>query len=297
MSGILGKIVTTAAKTVSKNAAKSAISKKGISELAEEASTKPSALRELENLPAGAVAKQIDETSEVAQKVVPSIEPKNKIKAYKLFKQSKKTGELYPLYVKMKGNKPLEIGKWIKAEIGEQAPSGRVKSSLGELAFRPGFHGGDMPIATHIGRKVDPITLKPTRRGQPNVRADNHVWAEVEFGDDVDWQSIANSRMQLTKDGKPNLATAHITDRLPDGGHYRYKTNPNMTGNWIIGGEMKINRLLSDDEVKAINNQFGVSDLPRLKDLKVQQPGLLIDKKSGGSIERNPYGTNYQRMI
>lgn len=294
MTGILSKVGNAVAKGLTKNAAKSAVAKEGISELAEEVATKPTVLKQLTELPTGAIAKQLDETAEVVQDIVPTIEPKNKITAYKLFKQNKRTGDLYPLFVKMKGNKPLEVGKWLKAEIGEQAPSGRVKSSLGELAYRPGFHGGDMPIATHIGRKIDPITLKGTRKGQPTVRADNHVWAEVEFGDDVDWQSIANSRMQLTKDGKPNLATAHITDRLPDGGHYRYKTNPNMTGNWIIGGEMKINRVLSDDEVKAINNKFGVSDLPRLKDLT---PPKNVDKKSGGSIERNPYGTNYQRMI
>jgi hypothetical protein len=57
---------------------------------------------------------------------------------------------------------------------------------------------------------------------------------------------------------------AHITDQVPLGGFYRYKTNPNMTGNWLIGGNMKVNRVLPDEEVKAINDAAGTADLPRL---------------------------------
>jgi hypothetical protein len=37
-----------------------------------------------------------------------------------------------------------------------------------------------------------------------------------------------------------------------------------MTGNWLISGGMKVNRVLGDDEVKAINDAHGVADLPRL---------------------------------
>jgi hypothetical protein len=36
-----------------------------------------------------------------------------------------------------------------------------------------------------------------------------------------------------------------------------------MTGEWLIGGNMKVNRVLTDDEVRAINEAAGVSDLPR----------------------------------
>jgi hypothetical protein len=61
--------------------------------------------------------------------------------------------------------------------------------------------------------------------------------------------------------------TAHITDELPKGGHYRYKTDPNMTGQWMISGEMKVNRVLTDDEVTEINNAAGVADLAILPKL------------------------------
>ena len=219
------------------------------------------------------VSKQADEVGESLQKVYGNIKPPKKTtKAYKLFKADKK-GNLYPLFVKMQGNKPLELNKWTKAEAGEINPkTGKVKSSLGDLAYRPGFHGGDLPIATHIGGKKGKVT-------KPNYRKDNQVWAEVEFGDDVDWQSVANSRALKNKNGSINVKTAHITDQVPEGGVYRYKTNPNMTGNWLIGGELKINRIVPDKEVKNINDRAGVADLPRLKDLQLAEGGTVMKKQ------------------
>ena len=180
--------------------------------------------------------------------------PGKTVKAYKLFRR--KGDQLYPLFVN--AEKPVPMGEWIDAEEGPQGKAqGKVKSKLGDLAYRPGWHAGDLPVATHIGGKSSP-DLKA-----PDYRPDNHVWAEVEMPNDVDWQSEANARAKVNKAGQPILNTAHITDQLPKGGFYRYKTNPNMTGNWLIGGSMKVNRVLSDEEVKTINDQAGTADLPR----------------------------------
>jgi hypothetical protein len=174
--------------------------------------------------------------------------PQKTVKAYKLFR-TKGDGKLYPLFVN--ADKPVPMGEWLEAEEGPQGKAqGRVKSKIGDLAYRPGWHAGDLPIATHIGGKSDPSLKKP------DYRPDNHVWAEVEMAADKDWQSVANSRGKGVK--------AHITDQVPLGGFYRYKTNPNMTGNWLIGGNMKVNRVLPDEEVKAINDAAGTADLPRL---------------------------------
>jgi hypothetical protein len=110
--------------------------------------------------------------------------------------------------------------------------------------------------------------------------------------DDVDWQSVANSRMESTKAGAPKPATAHITDQVPFGGHYRYKTNPNMTGNWMIGGSMKVNRVLGDDEVKAINDANGAADLPRLARAdggQVEDGSMLIhDEDRVRAVQKQP---------
>ena len=196
--------------------------------------------------------------------------PKKTVKAYKLFRtDKKKPGKLFPLFVD--ANTPVETGKWLAAKEGEMRGS-KVKSKIGDLAYRPGWHAGDLPVATHIGEKSDP-KLKA-----PDTRPDNHVWAEVEMPHDKDWQTEANKR-GTNAQGKVVPVKAHITDQIPHGGHYRYKTNSNMTGNWLIGGAMKVNRVLSDAEVKKINKAAGVADLPRRKKTSMQELA------SGGSTK------------
>jgi len=198
-------------------------------------------------------------------------EPKKTVKAYKLFRvHPKHPGKLFPLFVD--ANTPVEMGKWIAAKEGEMA-NGKVKSKIGPLAYRPGWHAGDLPVATHIGEKSDPALTAP------DVRPENHAWAEVEMPHDVDWQSVANER-GVNKQGRLIPSRAHITDQLPVGGHYRYKTNPNMTGNWLIGGSMKVNRMLSDKEVAKINKAAGAADLPRQKPFDPKKFGFA----KGGAI-------------
>jgi hypothetical protein len=197
--------------------------------------------------------------------------PKNTVKAYKLFRvHPKHPGKLFPLFVN--ANEPVEMNKWVDAKEGEMAGD-KVKSKIGPLAYRPGWHAGDLPVATHIGEKSDPNLTAP------DVRPANHVWAEVEMPHDVDWQSVANERGMNPK-GKLIARNAHITDQIPKGGHYRYKTNSNMTGNWLIGGSMKVNRVLQDKEVKAINKAAGAADLPRTRPFKAKDYGFA----SGGVV-------------
>lgn len=206
-----------------------------------------------------------DETIQFSLRRKP--DPKNTVKAYKLFRvDAKKPGQLFPLFVN--ANDPVQIGQWLDADIGEQTAGGKVKSKLGPLAFRPGWHAGDLPIATHIGGKSDNTLTAP------DTRPDNQVWAEVEMAADRDWQTEANARARRNKDGEIILNTAHITDRIPEDGFYRYKTNANMTGNWLIGGSMKVNRVLSDAEVEQINSAAGTADLPRAKPFDAAKYGF-----------------------
>jgi hypothetical protein len=180
--------------------------------------------------------------------------PKSTVTAYKLFRvDEKRPGELFPLFVN--ANESVPLGAWHDADVGPTTDAGKVKSKLGPLAYRPGWHAGDLPLATHIGEG------KP-----PQYRPKNQVWAEVELPDDVDWQSEA-TRRGTNAQGKVVPVKAHITDQVPEDGFYRYKTNPNMTGNWLIGGSMKVNRVLSDAEVAAINQAQGLADLPRREPL------------------------------
>lgn len=233
--------------------------------------------------------------------------PRRTVKAYKLFRVDKRhPGKLFPLFVN--ANKPIPMGVWVDAEAGELTPGGKVRSRLGDLAYRPGFHGGDIPLATHIGdfseeqlreqarinairnqAKVDRGISNTDRRGKrainkefpypswattPSLRSSSQVWAEVDMPDDVDWHSEAQSRMQYTKKNEPKPGTAEIKDTIPFGGHYRYKTSPRMTGDWMISGNMRINRVLTDEQVSRINNAEGTRDLTRKEPLDLAQFGF-----------------------
>ena len=108
----------------------------------------------------------------------------------------------------------------------------------------------------------------------PVYRPKNQVWAEVDLAADKDWQTLALARAERTKEGLIKPQTAHITDQVPYEGFYRYKTNPNMTGEWLIGGDMKVKRILTDEEVAAINAAGGFKDLPRQHPLDLRALGL-----------------------
>ena len=226
-------------------------------------------------------------------------DPEKTVTAYKLFRVEKdRPGELFPLFVPVWGEggpqkfsnrdprrhgEGLPLGQWYDAEVGEAAPATKtgkpqVKSKLGGLAFRPGWHAGDLPIATHIGEKSDESL------NAPDLRAPNQVWAEVELPDDVDWQTEANKR-GVNKKGVLIAREAHITDQIPEDGFYRYKTNSNMTGNWLIGGSMKVNRILSDAEVKAINDAAGTADLPRAEPFDAKAYGLSFSKRQTDGVQ------------
>jgi len=252
---------------------------------AEDASLLDLGISAIGAIPGGKSASKVVETaSKVADDVVEASQsiakldnyvPKKTVTAYKLVKE--KNGKFYPLFVAQgKEKSDFPVGEWIKAEAGELSPKGKVKSSIGELAYRPGFHAGDLPIATHIGGKSSKAATKP------DYRPDDQVWVEIEMADDVDWGSEALKRAEKTKDGRIKSVTAHITDMVPTGGHYRYKTNPNMTGEWLIGGEMKVTRVLDDAEVKKINESAGVSDLPRKSELPKTE-------MSAGGLMSNEY--------
>lgn len=165
----------------------------------------------------------------------------NKYIGYKLFKvKASRKGEIFPLYVN--ADKPTPIGVWIDAECGERKENGKVKSKLGDLAFRPGWHLSDYPLATHIGVKDENGNVK-------YIKPDT-VWCEVEYSHKVDYQIAANQN-GINAKGILVPKNAYITD-VPYDGFYRYKTNPNMFQDWIIAGSIKINRILSDTEVNNI---------------------------------------------
>ena len=179
-------------------------------------------------------------------KVLINHNPKSTIIAYKLC--NIKDGKLYPLFVDTKKSFPLN--EWIEADFGEKMGNGKVKSKIGSLAYRPGFHASEYPIALHIGGKY------PTNSVEPTYRKDNQVWVQVEFDSTNDYMT------DMLKEGKKE-----IKDRVPTNGIYWFKTNSKAVCRWLIGGTMRVTKILTDDEVKTINGKVGLKDLPRLDEL------------------------------
>lgn len=137
------------------------------------------------------------------------------------------------------------------------------------VAARPGWHASQAPVATHIGVFRDmPVSKKEVNklleagitpeaivkyRGKFYVkrREDDLVFAEVEMADDVDYQSM------LKSEGKTD-----INDRVPKGGSYRYEDGQADSDKWVVGGDMRVKRILSREETKATQKELGVKDLP-----------------------------------
>ena len=169
--------------------------------------------------------------------------------AYKMFRVSKQNkGNLYPLFVN--ADKPTPLHRWIE-ESGELI-NGKVKSRLGLLTYRPGWHLSELPIAVHMGVKDE--------NGRIAFQRSNSVWAECEYSDDIDYQPEAERRGYLN--GRYDRRKAYL-DYIPRNGCYKYKTNPNMIGEWILAGEIYIRRVLNDIEVSEILTANNVLPMPR----------------------------------
>jgi len=144
-------------------------------------------------------------------------DPMKTMKAYKLFRTLKdKPGELYPLFIGKK--EPVPIGEWVDAQ---HIPTKG-------FAERPGWHAGTLPKADHLMKK-------------DGTMQDGRVWAEVELPADKNWQQIADT--SVTKD---------IKGMVPEGGYYRFPRPLNQGGEWLIGGSLKVNKQLTEEEVRNI---------------------------------------------
>jgi predicted GNAT family acetyltransferase len=153
------------------------------------------------------------------------LEQKGKtIKAYKQFRTKKsQPGKLFPLFIG--NNTPVEMGKWIDAEF-IPTPG---------FAHRPGWHAGILPIAPHLRSK------------KSGGIASDRVWAEVEIPNTKEWQTKANAQ------------GGDIRGEVPVGGHYRFNRPAMQGGSWIIGGSVKVNKVLNDSEVAQLLKDEGFS--------------------------------------
>lgn len=182
---------------------------------------------------------------------------------YKLFRVKKnRPGELFPLYVL--SDDPVQIGVWTDAVEGPRTETGKVKSRIGPLAFRPGWHLSDIPLAIHIGIKEN---------GKIKYMHDDEVWCKCVYVDCIDYQEEADRNGW--KDGRFDEKKAMLT-KVPKDGFYRYKTSPQMLGKWIITGSIRVLCVLSDEEVEKICAAAGYKALPRRSPFNATEYGLKM---------------------
>ena len=125
----------------------------------------------------------------------------------------------------------MPVGEWLMAGIGEKTDETHVKSRLGPLSLRPGFHSTQVPFTDWIGKRADDGSLRQRK---------DTVWCECE----VDGEEIPVS-------DRRGLRT------IPHGFYY-FCTRPGQPFPWVISERIFINRIISHGEVEEICLRHGV---------------------------------------
>ena len=146
---------------------------------------------------------------------------------YKLLRV--RDGKLYPLFVESR--RELTPQRWLKAEVGEMVDDNHIKSRLGPLALRPGFHSCTVPFTDWIGKKGPD--------GELLQRTDT-VWCECEV------------------EGEKQIVTDRHGLRVLPSDWYYFKTKSDQPFPWIISNRIYIRRLLGRYEVEKICLENGV---------------------------------------
>ena len=223
--------------------------------------------------------------------------PKKTVKVYKAFRM--RGGRLYPMFVGAQNDLPIgqwldateggyrfkaENGRWyVPADTGDSIdiPNSEVAKELFErgyiksetnkgikaVAYRPGWHGGELPFFPQAGRKVKHrgkvlISQAPSDYAYMNVHEFDTVIAEVEMDADYNYRQEFLDTAEYNKDGTLNKKLSGLRN-IPEGGYYEYATNPLFEdrpdlGKWFISGSVKINRVLSQGEVNKILDDLNV---------------------------------------
>ena len=148
---------------------------------------------------------------------------------FKLF-EMRNDGKLFPLFIDKK--KETRMNEWIHAEI--------VMDHKG-FSHRPGWHlGATMPSAPWL---MSSDGTYKSQRGKKFKR----VWCEVEYVTDIDYTDVVE---QLPK--------KCFTDRLPDGGFYKFRESGDRL--WVIADRIKIIRVIDEHEREQMLKEMGYNE-------------------------------------
>ena len=129
----------------------------------------------------------------------------------------------------------------------KRKPNGEYSAkSITSLAYRPGWHAGDLPFFPQGGMKIAGSNYE-------NVHRYNQVVYECEMSADVDYTAYDNVAGKVVY---------HDMQKMPTDGSYKFATNPMANsqdiGAWYISGSLKLVRPLTEQEcnkILAANNR------------------------------------------
>ena len=154
------------------------------------------------------------------------------------------------------GSSVLIPNEQVRQELIQRGflPEGSKAKYITALAYRPGWHAADLPYFPQ-GGKQDPES------NYGNVHRPNQVVFECELSANKDYTETARSQAKAyNSDGKFVARNADL-QYMPKNGFYQYTTNQFLKdedkGHWYIGGAMKINRALTQEECDTILKENG----------------------------------------
>lgn len=154
------------------------------------------------------------------------------------------------------GSSVLIPNEQVRKELIQRGflPDGSKAKYITALAYRPGWHAADLPYFPQ-GGKQDPES------NYGNVHRSNQVVFECEFSANRDYTETARSQTKAYNGEGKFVARNADLQYMPKDGYYQYTTNQFLKdedkGHWYIGGAMKINRALTQEECDTILKENG----------------------------------------
>ncbi len=151
---------------------------------------------------------------------------------YKLFEMNKE-GKLFPLFIDKANEVP--VGKWVHAKF----------TPCKGFAARGGWHiGADVPDAPWLKG------YNGTDNGcyRSRFSKGKRVWCEVEYNSNNNYDEIVQT-----------LPKKCFIDKVPEDGYYRFREVGK--GVWIISSDIKVNKIMSEDERQQIMKAKGYDEV------------------------------------
>ncbi len=154
------------------------------------------------------------------------------------------------------GSSVLIPNEQVRKELIQRGflPDGSKAKYITALAYCPGWHAADLPYFPQ-GGKQDPES------NYGNVHRSNQVVFECEFSANRDYTETARSQTKAYNGEGKFVARNADLQYMPKDGYYQYTTNQFLKdedkGHWYIGGAMKINRALTQEECDTILKENG----------------------------------------